>query len=93
MVRRFPTVDVESTRDPMYELVDEAYCVEIPVDEAYARVVCPLNVFVPLQILFVVVPNASENVRSAERSPPPRIGYVVVIVLVFGTAVNPRAAW
>lgn len=32
------------------------------------------KVFVPLQVLLVVVPKARDNVRLLERSPPPRIG-------------------
>ncbi len=57
---------------------------------ACTSVVFPLNVFVLLQVLAVVVPNASENVRSAERSPPPRRGYVVDIVLALDAGVNPK---
>ncbi len=45
----------------------------------------PLNVFVPLHVLLLVVPNASENVLSDVRSPPPRSGYVVDIVRVVAT--------
>ena len=50
----------------------------------------PLNVFVLLQVFAVVVPNAIENVLSDVRSPPPRSGYVVDIVLAFDTGVNPK---
>lgn len=50
----------------------------------------PLNVFVLLQVFAVVVPNASESVLSDVRSPPPRSGYVVDIVLALDAGVNPK---
>ena len=50
----------------------------------------PLNVFVPLHVLAVVVPKASENVLSAVRSPPPSNGYVVEIVLALDAGVKPK---
>ena len=45
----------------------------------------PVNVFVPDQMLFVVVPNANANVLLEDKSPPPVIGYVVLIVRVVET--------
>lgn len=50
----------------------------------------PLNCCSCDHVLFVVVPNASENVLSAVRSPPPSSGYVVLIVLAFVTGVKPK---
>jgi len=49
-----------------------------------------LNVLVPLHVLLVVVPKASVNVLSEDRSPPPCRGYVVLMFLVFGAGVNPN---
>lgn len=57
---------------------------------ACTSVVFPLNVFVPLHVLLLVVPNASENVLSDVKSPPPRSGYVVDIVLALDAGVNPK---
>ena len=63
---------------------------DVYVDDAYPSVTFPLNVFVPLQMLLVVVPNASERVLSAVKSPPPCIGYVVEMRRAFVTGVKPK---
>ena len=49
-----------------------------------------MNVCSALHVLAVVVPNASENVLSAVKSPPPSNGYVVEIVLALVTGVKPK---
>ena len=38
----------------------------------------------------MVVPNASESVRSAVKSPPPRRGYVVEMSRALEAGVNPK---
>lgn len=48
------------------------------------------NVFVPLHVLLLVVPNASENVLSDVKSPPPSSGYVVLMFLADEAGVNPK---
>ena len=51
----------------------------VTVEEAFTSKP-EVSVWRLLHVLLVVVPKARENVLSAERSPPPCIGYVVEIV-------------
>jgi hypothetical protein len=49
-----------------------------------------LNVFAPLHVFAVVVPNARVRVRSPVKSPPPCNGYVVLMFLADEAGVNPK---